>query len=120
MAAKTIAESNAVLNTNLVGTNYVALLTAASSVPNGTVTEVSGGSYARQASTWTSASGGSSSNVPTLTFSSLPACTVTYFAVYSAATGGSIIYCGPLTASQTVGAGNGLAFNPGSLICSES
>lgn len=81
-------------------TVYAALMTA---TPNdaGGGTEVTGGSYARQAITFGAASAGSISNSSAVTFSSLPAATITHIAVYDALTTGNLLYYGALT-SQIV------------------
>lgn len=95
----------------------LALLTA-----NGTNTaagtEVTGGSYARQTITMAAASGGSASNNATISFTGLPAATVTGVDIYDSAGSPRRTWTGPLTASKTVGAGDTLSFSSGSVVTS--
>lgn len=101
---------------------YVALYTAA---PNdaGGGTEVSGGSYARQAiatgasSGWDAASGGATANTATVTFPTATANwgTVTHVGLFDAVTGGNLLMHGALSASQAVNNGNIFRFNAGDL-----
>lgn len=76
--------------------------------PTGTGTEATGGSYARQAVTLGSASGGASTNTNALTFS-LPAGTFGYWAIYDATTVGNINAYGALSSPITVPTGGGTA-----------
>lgn len=103
---------------------YVGLATAASDCEAGTITEVSGGSYARVSVTkadgsWkgthgntTGASSGTSgtiSNAGAITFASPSANwgTVTHFFVHDAASGaGNIILCRALTTAKTINNGD--------------
>ena len=101
---------------------YVALYTAA---PNdaGGGTEVSGGSYARQAiatgasSGWDAASGGATANTATVTFPTATASwgTVTHVGLFDAVTSGNLLMHGALSASQAVNNGNIFRFNAGDL-----
>jgi hypothetical protein len=119
--AKTNAASNLVLqwllNTGTAPTRpagcYLGLLTAAANIPAGTVTEVSGGSYARQnlAGLLTAPSAGSTNNNATVSFAGMPACTVTHVAYYDAASAGNLLEVIALTSSQTVQAGNTVQFS---------
>lgn len=52
-------------------------------------TEITGGSYARQAITWSAASGGIKNIGANCVFASMPTCTVTHAAIYTLATGGT-------------------------------
>ena len=63
--------------------------------------ELSGGGYARQAITWAAASGGSVGNAGTASFTTAGNVAVTYFGVWSAATGGTYYVGGALTAAVT-------------------
>ena len=69
---------------------YVALYTSDPTI-NDTGTEVTGGSYARQAVTVDSDSDadGSVKNTNALTFTNMPACTVTHFAIKDAVSAGN-------------------------------
>jgi hypothetical protein len=102
---------------------YAALLTAASACDAGTVTEVTGGSYARVAisgattswkgthGTTTGASSGTNgtiSNAAAVTFPSPTANwgTVTHWALYDASTSGNLLICAALTTSKTINNGD--------------
>lgn len=73
--------------------------------------EVSGGSYVRGTTAWAAASGGSrvgsaaNINVPAGT-------TVTHWGLWSAATGGTFLYGGALSAAETFGSAGTLAHTP--------
>lgn len=95
-------------------TVYLALFTTATTDAGGG-TEVTGGSYARQSITFSAASGGATSNSGAVSFSSMPAVTVTHAAIMDASTAGNMLFHGPLTASKTVGAGDTLTFAIGDI-----
>jgi len=87
-----------------VTTPYVSLHTAD---PGETgASEVTGGSYARQAGSFGVASGGAVSNDALIEFTDMPACTVTHVGVWDAATAGNFLWGGALAASKTVNAGD--------------
>ncbi len=88
-------------------TVYVALYTTATTDAGGG-TEVTGGSYARQACAFTfgSAGSGAASNTAAETFPNMPACTVTHAALLDASTSGNMLFHGPLAASKVVPSGN--------------
>lgn len=98
---------------------WVGLHTTATNDDN-TGTEVSGGSYARTAVTFSAASGGSTSNSATVTFPTATASwgTVTHFGLYDAATVGNLLYWGALTTSKTVDNGDVFTFPSGNLTVS--
>ena len=103
---------------------HVALLTAASDAEAGTVTEVSGGSYARVSvtaslanfsstqsagsTTASSGTGGLSSNNGAITFPAPTANwgTVTHWALYDASSSGNAWVIAALTASKTINNGD--------------
>lgn len=93
---------------------YVALYTVAPSDAGGG-TEVSGGSYARQAATFTAASGGATSNSSNLDFTDMPACTVVAIGVFDALTTGNLLVHGTLTANKSLDAGDTLRIATGDL-----
>ncbi len=97
-------------------TVYVALYTAAPSDAGGG-TEVSGGSYARQAAGLSAASGGASSNAADITFPQATADwgTVTHLGLFDAATSGNLLMWTPLDASKTVNNGDTFKINAGDL-----
>lgn len=81
--------------------------------------ELTGGSYARQAITFAAASGGSISNSSAITFSNLPAGTITHIAVYDALTGVNLLYYGALTSQIIIASGSEVEFAIGNFIISE-
>ena len=95
-------------------TVYVALYTAA---PNdaGGGTEVTGGSYARQVSTFTAASGGATSNATNVDFASMPASTVVAIGVHDALTAGNLLVWGTLSSNKALDAGDTLRIATGDL-----
>lgn len=101
---------------------YVALFTAAPS-DSGGGTEVSGGSYARQAiatgasSGWAAVSGGATENSATLTFPTATANwgTITHVGLFDASSAGNLLFHGALTASKTINSGDIFRFNAGDL-----
>ena len=97
-------------------TVYVALFTTATTDAGGG-TEVTGGSYARQAVTFGAAAAGLCENSAILTFVNMPAVTVTHCAVLDAATAGNFLFHGPLVAPRTTEAGDTLTFAVGALDC---
>ena len=121
MAALSDFLENALLNEVLrnvgytpVATVYLALFTTATTDAGGG-TEVTGGSYARQAITFGAASGGVCSNTGAVSFTAMPAATVTHAAIMDASTAGNMLFHGALTASKTVGAGDTLTFAIGDI-----
>jgi len=113
--------------TPAVATMHVALFTAASACDAGTVTEVTGGNYARvsvgsslanwagtQSAGSTTAStgtGGVTSNNGAISFGTVTwTATVTHWGLYDASTAGNLLFCAALTASQGVSSGNTVQF----------
>lgn len=78
-------------------TLYLALFTTATTVA-GAGTEVTGGSYARQAATLTLAAGGVTTNTGVLDHTGMPTATVVDAALMDAASGGNMLVWGGLTA----------------------
>lgn len=95
-------------------TVYLALFTTATTDAGGG-TEVTGGSYARQSVAFAAPSAGTSTNSATVSFTGMPATTVTHAAIMSASTAGNMLFHGALTASKTVGAGDTLSFAAGDI-----
>jgi hypothetical protein len=97
-------------------TVYLALFTTATTDAGGG-TEVSGGSYARQAVTLAAASGGASSNSADITFPQATADwgTVTHCALYDAVSGGNMLMHSALDASKTINNGDTFKINAGDL-----
>lgn len=101
---------NALLNATLRGvaytaptTVYVALFTS-DPTDAATGTEVAGGAYARQSITFNAPTAGSTSNSADVLFPIATAAwgTITYLAVFDAATGGNMLYSGQLTTAKTI------------------
>lgn len=101
---------------------YVALYTAAPSDAGGG-TEVSGGSYARQAiatgasSGWDASSGGATANTATTTFPTATGNwgTITHVGLFDAVTGGNLLFHGALAASKVISSGDIFRFNAGDI-----
>jgi len=96
-------------------TAYIALFTAAPSDTGGG-TEVTGGSYARVATSgadWNAAAAGAIDNAAAITFPTATASwgTVTHFAIMDAATAGNYLAWGALTTSKAVGNGDTAKFD---------
>jgi len=89
------------------GTLYVALFTAVSDGEAGTVTEVSGGGYARQSAAFT-VSGNTASNSASIEYPTATASygTVTHVGIYDASTGGNLMAYASLTASKAIDTGD--------------
>jgi hypothetical protein len=102
----------------------VALFTAVSDGEAGTVTEVSGGSYARVSvnpldANWSAATAnnGTTSNVSTITFPAATADwgTVTHFGIYDAASAGNLLVYAALSPSRNITNGSTPSFAAGQL-----
>ena len=95
---------------------YVALFTAAPS-DSGGGTEVSTGAYARQSVTFSAASGGTTSNSGTVSFTASGASwgTITHVGIFDALTTGNLLWHGALTASKTIDDGDTLQFDAGNI-----
>jgi len=78
-------------------------------------TEVTGGSYARQAATFDAASSGATQNDSNLDFADMPACTVVAIGIHDASTGGNLLVHGTLTANKSLDAGDTLRIATGDL-----
>lgn len=89
-----------------IGTVYVSLHTATLN-DDGTGTEVSGSAYARAtvvAASWDVAAGGTIQNAAAISFGTAGASwgTITNVGIWNAATSGTLLYAGTLTASAIV------------------
>ena len=107
---------------NRAGTVYFALFTGVTDGDANSVTQVSGGSYARAAVTNNSTNfpgaslgSGSKSNATQIVFPTATASwgTVTHWGVYDAPTGGNLLYWGELLLPRTIGSGDTPRFNSG-------
>ena len=86
-------------------TVYLALFSS-NPTDAGSGTQVSGGSYARQAITCGASSSGTISNSAEISFTVMPAVTVTHIGVYDASTSGNLLFHGALSSSKAVDAGD--------------
>lgn len=107
-------------------TVYVALFTTTPSDAGGGV-EVSGGSYARvskvnNSTNWPAASGGAKSNGTEIAFPTATANwgTVVAFGIFDAASGGNLLYWGPISPSKSVPSGATARFPVGDLDITEA
>jgi hypothetical protein len=96
----------------------VGLFTAVADAEAGTVTEVSGGSYARTAVSFSAASSGATANSADVQFPTATASwgTITHAGVYD--NGGNLLFVGELTNSKSVGSGDTFQISTGSLTIS--
>lgn len=124
---KSITLSNLFVNAALRATSftspaavYVALHTTIPT-PSGPGVEVSGGSYARQAVTWTFPSNGQSSNDADVTFPVATALwgTVVAFSIFDNVVGGNMLYFAPLNAPRLVQINDQVKFPVGQLLVIE-
>lgn len=93
----------------------VALYTAAPDETGGG-TQVVGGGYARQPVTFGAASAGAATNSATVTFTNMPAVTVTHFGLFDAVTTGNLLAYGALSAPVPVSSGQSAEFDVGALV----
>jgi len=121
MANLVTVEANALLGassgqaayTNPTAPIKVALVTATGTA-TAAGTEVTGGSYARQTITFAAPAGGSISSNVALTYTNMPACTVTGVDEYDSAGTPVRRWFGALSASKTVNAGDTFSIASGS------
>jgi hypothetical protein len=95
-------------------TTYLALYTVAPT-DSTSGTEVTGGSYARQAISFNAASSGAATNDANVDFSGMPTATVVAVAICDALTSGNILVYGSLTSSRSVVSGDTLRISSGDL-----
>jgi hypothetical protein len=121
MANLVTVEANSLLGATCAQAAYVAptapikvALVTATGTATAAGTEVSGGSYARQTITFAAASGGSISSNVALTYTNMPACTVTGVDEYDSAGTPIRRWFGALSASKTVNAGDTFSIASGS------
>ena len=98
-------------------TVYLALYTVTPADAGGG-TEVTGGSYARQAITFGAAASpaGTVTNSAALTFTNMPACTVVACSIMDAVTVGNFLVQGPPVTNRTLAAADNLTVAIGDLI----
>lgn len=100
-------------------TVYGALMTA-TPTDTGGGTEVTGGSYARQALTMGTPSLGTITNTLAVNFTAVPAGTITHIAVYDDLTAGNLLYYGALSSSIIALAGADIQFGVGNFTITET
>ena len=93
---------------------YIALFTVAPTDAGGG-TEVTGGSYARQVATFSTASDGATSNDTNVDFTGMPAATTVAIGIFDALTSGNMLLYGTLTTNKTTDAGDTLRIATGDL-----
>ena len=93
---------------------YVALYTAAPSDTGGG-TQVTGGSYARQAAAFDVSVAGATQNTSNIDFVNMPACTVTAIGVFDALTNGNLLVWGTLATNKSLDLGDTLRIAIGDL-----
>ena len=100
---------------------YVGLYTVAPTDAGGG-TEVSGNNYAREIATFTSATGGATSNDADITFDTPSASwgTVVAFGIFDALSGGNLLYWGDLSSNKTINSGDTVKFLSGDIDVTES
>jgi hypothetical protein len=129
MSAASNYLENAILNNVLgqaampaIANTYIALFTAGPD-DSGGGTEVSGAGYARvnlanNTTNWPTTTTGSKANGAVITFPTAGGSwgTVTHFGIFSAATGGNLLFHGSLGSAKVVGSGDAPSFPIGSLV----
>jgi hypothetical protein len=114
---------NALINGTLRATTFTApaavyvSLHTADPTDAGSGTEVSGGSYARQAATFGAPSNGASTTIADITYPQATASygTVTHIGIFDALTTGNLLYHSPLNTSKTIDTGDIFKITSGSL-----
>ena len=95
-------------------TVYVGLFTVIPGEAGGG-TEVTGGSYARQAAAFDAAASGATQNTTNIDFTGMPAATTVAIALFDASTSGNMLLYGGLTTNKTTDAGDTLRIATGDL-----
>jgi hypothetical protein len=97
-----------------VATPYISLHTGN---PGETgASEAAGGSYARQAGSFGAAAAGQVANDAAISFTAMPASTITHVGIWDAVSGGNFLWGGALTVSRTLSSGATAQFAIGALI----
>ena len=123
MAALSNYLENALINATLRNTSYTSPATVyvglflSDPTDAGSGTEVSGGSYAREAMAFDAPSNGASVNSAAVEFNQATGDwgTIPYFAIFDASTSGNMLYHGALTTSKTIETGDVFKFAAGSV-----
>lgn len=103
------ALASSILTTNYTNkTLYLGLHTADPTVTGNSATELAGGGYVRLSIVFGAPSNRSVVNNASITFTNLPATTITHFAIWSAQSGGAI--------QHTIAAGSGIVVSAGGTV----
>lgn len=94
-------------------TVYVSLHTADSGETG--ASEVSGGSYVRKAASFTAAASGATETSADLTWTSMPAATLTHVGIWDASTAGNFLWGGALSSAKVVNSGDTFKIAAGDL-----
>lgn len=107
------------LNLIKTDTPFLALF---STNPNsdGSGTEITGGSYARQSVTFGTIASGSMSNTNTIEFEDMPATTAAYWAIFDAVSGGNLLAYGEMDSPVVSQAGDTATIQSGDITLSFS
>ena len=116
LAGKTLAHNTGETAFTMPATPYLALYTTDPTVAN-SGTEVSGGSYAREAITFTD---GDNDSEITFTEATGSWGTVTHFGILDAVSAGNLLYFGAVDSAQAVASGNVARFAVGQISITES
>ena len=95
-----------------------AALTTTTGSDSAAGTEVTAGSYARQTIAFSAASAGATANTALISFTNMPACTVTAVEVWDSAGTPVRLWYGALTASKALNAGDTFQFAIGAVALS--
>jgi hypothetical protein len=123
MAAMSNYLENALVNATLRNTTYTSPTTVyvglftTDPTDDGSGTEVSGGSYARESASFAAPSNGASSTDADVQFAQATGNwgTVTHFGIFDALTTGNLLYHGQLTSSKTIETGDVFKIASGNL-----
>lgn len=97
---------------------YLALYTDDPTIDD-TGTEVTGGSYARQALSFGAASGGAIVTDTATTYNDMPATTVTHWGIRDASSGGNLLYFGAFDLPIELNANDVLSIDAGNITVGE-
>ena len=104
MSISNYAENKIITDLLITPGSFVSLHTAD---PGETgLSELTGGSYVRKASTLGGPTNGVSTNTADILWTGMPATTVTHMALWDAVSSGNCLWTGPATASKTFAAGD--------------
>lgn len=124
MSAKSTFLSNKLLANVLTNTAYTPPTTVYVALFNGNPAvsgvEVTGGSYARQSAAFSTPSSGSTQNSGNITYTNMPATTVSYIAIYDALTSGNLLYYAAAAVTKITNSGDTVSIAIGGIVVTES